>query len=154
MQRCRDRRLTRGDEDRRSWRPRWTGRGSVYALNVSPKEKRQLAREHLEDGLAAVQDERLKDAVNALFYAAEAAVVAIAERHKIDTKRQHELKADAAVRLHEAGVLGENYGPLLRALNQARKDIWYEGEEPELNEDLENIAAEVEALVAAAQAQS
>jgi uncharacterized protein (UPF0332 family) len=121
---------------------------------VSPKDKRQLAREHLEDGLAAVQDERLKDAVNALFYAAEAAVVAIAERHEIDTKKRHELKADAAVRLHKAGVLAEDYGPLLRALNQARKDIWYEGDEPELEGELDAIAAEVEHLVEAAEADS
>jgi uncharacterized protein (UPF0332 family) len=119
---------------------------------MSPKNKRQLAREHLQDGLAAVEDERLKDAVNALFYAAEAAVVALAEHHEIDTKKRHELKADAAARLHHAGVLAEDYGPLLRALNQARKDIWYEGDEPELDQDLEDIAARVEALVEAAEA--
>jgi uncharacterized protein (UPF0332 family) len=77
--------------------------------------------------------ERLNDAVNALFYAGEAAVVALADQNEIDTKRHHGLKADAATEMHTKGVLAEDYGPVLRILNQARKDIWYEGEEPELN---------------------
>jgi len=99
---------------------------------VSPKDKRQLAREHLDDAEAAVSEDRLKDAVNALFYAAEAATVAVAERSGIDTRRQHQLKADAASEMHQKGVLKRDYGPLLRTLNQARKDIWYEGDDPKL----------------------
>ena len=118
---------------------------------MSPKDKRQLAREHLVDGLAAVDEDRAKDAVNALFYAAEAAVVAIAERHKIDTRKRHEVKADAASRPYHAGVLDTDYGPLLRRLNQARKDIWYEGDESEVEEDLHDVAADVESLVEAAE---
>jgi uncharacterized protein (UPF0332 family) len=54
---------------------------------VSPKGKRELAREHLADAQAAREEERLKDAVNALFYAGEAAVVALAEHNEIDTRR-------------------------------------------------------------------
>ncbi len=69
-------------------------------------------------------------AVNALFYAAEAGVVALAEGSGIDTRRQHQLKADAASEMHEMGVLGRDYGPILRTLSQARKDIWYEGDDP------------------------
>ena len=92
-----------------------------------------------------MEEERLNDAVNALFYAGEAAVVAIAEQNAIDTKRHHGLKADAAAELYKKGVLGEDYGPVLRILNQARKDIWYEGEEPELNGELEDLVAKVEA---------
>jgi uncharacterized protein (UPF0332 family) len=94
--------------------------------------------------------ERVNDAVNALFYAAEAAVVALADQHGIDTKKHHGLKADAARELHKKGVLAEDYGPVLRMLNQARKDIWYEGEEPELNGDLEDMVVQVEELVEAA----
>jgi hypothetical protein len=59
--------------------------------------------------------------------------VALADQHEIDTKKHHGLKADAATELHRTGLLSEDYGPVLRMLNQARKDIWYEGEEPELN---------------------
>ena len=63
--------------------------------------------------------------INAMFYAAEAAIVAIADRAGIETKQRHWLKAEAATELHERGVLDEDCGPLLRQLNQARKDVWY-----------------------------
>jgi uncharacterized protein (UPF0332 family) len=116
---------------------------------MSPKDKRQLAREHLEAAQSSVAGERVNDAINALFYAAEAAVVALADQHGIDTKKHHGLKADAASELHKKGVVAEDYGPLLRTLNQARKDIWYEGEEPELNGDLEDMVIQVEKLVEA-----
>lgn len=119
---------------------------------MSPRDKRELAREHLDDARTAIDAERLKDAVNALFYAGEAAVVAVAEHHGIDTKKHHAVKADAATQLHSEGALDQDYGPLLRTLNQARKDIWYEGEEPELSDELDVIADQVEALVEAAEA--
>jgi hypothetical protein len=38
------------------------------------------------------------------------------------------LKADAT-ELHERGVLDSDFGPLMKHLNQARKDAWCEGEE-------------------------
>jgi uncharacterized protein (UPF0332 family) len=119
---------------------------------MSPKDKGQLAQEHLKVAQAAVAEGRLNEAVNALFYAAEAAVVALADEHGLDTKKHHGLKADAASELHKQGVLARDYGPVLRILNQARKDIWYEGDEPELGGDLEDLAAEVEELVEAAEA--
>ncbi len=78
---------------------------------VSPKDKRQLAREHLEAAQSAMIVERFNDAVNALFYAAEAAVVALADQHGIDTKKHHGRKADAASELHKKSVLAEDYGP-------------------------------------------
>lgn len=89
------------------------------------------------------------DALNALFYASEAAVVALAEVHGIDTKKNHRLKASAAKELYEKGILEEDFGPLLRELNQGRKDHWYEGEEPEI--DLEDAYDDVERLVDTAQ---
>jgi len=118
---------------------------------MSPKDKRRLAREHLDDAETAASEDRLKDAVNALFYSAEAAVVALAERNSIDTRRQHQLKADAASEMHRTGALGRDYGPLLRTLNQARKDIWYEGDDPELGGDLDDLVNDVAELVAAAE---
>lgn len=118
---------------------------------MSPKDKRQLAHEHLEAAQHAVSDERLNDAVNALFYASEAAVVALANQHDIDTRQRHSLKANAAGKLYERGILEEDFRPLLLALNQARKDIWYEGEEPELGDGIEDMLAHVERLVDAAE---
>lgn len=127
------------------------GRTGVYAWGVSPKDKRQLAQEHFYAAQSAVEEERLNDAVIALFYACEAAIVAIAARHEIDTQKHHGLKADAAGELHRRGVLARDYVPVLRVLNQARKDIWYEGEEPELGGELDDLVAEVEELVEAAE---
>jgi uncharacterized protein (UPF0332 family) len=119
---------------------------------MSPKDKGQLAHEHLHVAQAAVEEGRLNEAVNALFYASEAAVVALANEHGLDTKKHHGLKADAASELHKQGVLARDYGPVLRILNQARKDIWYEGDEPELGGGLEDLTAEVEELVEAVEA--
>jgi len=116
--------------------------------------KHKLAREHLELALADIDDEDERGAINALFYAAEAAVVALAEAHGIDTQKHHGLKADAAKKLHGDGLIDNDYGPLLRALNQTRKDVWYEGEEPDFGErSLADVAAEVDSLVEQAEAQ-
>lgn len=104
-----------------------------------------MAREDLDGG-------RMGDALNALFYASEAAVVALAEANGIDTKRNHGLKASAAKKLLEKGVLKDDFGGLLRDLNQGRKDHWYEGDDPQL--DLEEAYADVEILVEAAQGES
>jgi uncharacterized protein (UPF0332 family) len=117
--------------------------------SMSPKEKSVLAREHLEVAREDLDDGRVGQALNALFYSAEAAVVALAEINGIDTKRNHRLKATAAKELHEKGVLDQDFSGLLRDLNQGRKDHWYEGEEPDV--DLEDAYAEVEVLVDAAQ---
>ncbi len=116
---------------------------------MSPKEKSVLAREHLAVAREDLDEERMGEALNALFYAAEAAVVAVADANGIDTKRNHRLKATAAKELHESGLIEDDFSELLRELNQGRKDHWYEGEEPEI--DLEEAYGEVEALVEEAQ---
>ena len=118
-------------------------------IGMSPKPKDLLAREHLEVAREDLDGGRMGDALNALFYSSEAAVVALAEANGIDTRRSHGLKASAAKALHEKGVLGYDFSGLLRDLNQGRKDHWYEGDEPEL--DLEEAYADVEILVEAAQ---
>lgn len=121
---------------------------------MSPKSKKELASEHLETAIDDLGGGREKDAINALFYAAEAAVVALADAHGIDTKRCHYLKADAARELYVRGVLKHDFGPLLKQLNQARKDIWYEGDEPELDQSLADIVADLETLVSVAEARA
>lgn len=119
---------------------------------MSPKPKDVLAGEHLEVAREDLDGGRSGDALNALFYAAEAAVVALAEGAGIDTKKDHGLKASAAKKLHERNVLDEDFSGLLRELNQGRKDHWYEGEEPDL--DLEDAYGEVQILVKAAQGET
>lgn len=114
---------------------------------MSPKSKRELAREHLETAREDLEAGREKDVINALFYAAEAAAVALADAHGVDTKQRHGLKADAVSELHTRGVLAADYGPTLKQLNQARKDVWYEGEDPNLDEPLADVLDEVEQLV-------
>ena len=87
-----------------------------------------------------------------MFYAAEAAIVAIADRAGIETKQRHWLKAEAATELHERGVLTRTAGPASQ-LNQARKDVWYEGDEPEFDTDIEDVLSQVETLVDATKEQ-
>lgn len=121
---------------------------------MSPKRKDVLAREHLESAQAAMQREDTADAVNALFYAAEAAIVWLADAHGLVTEQNHWLKAEAATKLHTKGLVADDYGSLLRSLNQARKDAWYDGDEPDFDdEDVESIARQVEALVTQAEAE-
>lgn len=112
---------------------------------MSPRSKSELAHDHLKAARDDLDGERTGDAINALFYAGEAAVVALAETHGIDTKKNHFLKASAASQLHQQGMLEHDLGPLLKDLNQARKDYWYEGEDPEI--DLETTYEEIEWLV-------
>ncbi len=52
---------------------------------MSPKAEHELARAHVETVREDLGGERERDAVNALFYAAEAAVVALADVHGIET---------------------------------------------------------------------
>jgi uncharacterized protein (UPF0332 family) len=129
-------------------------RDRPYDPSVSPKAKHELVRDHLDTARDDLSGGREKDAVNALFYAAEAAAVALADSHGIDTKKLHYLKADAATELHRRGVLETDLGPLLRELNQARKDIWYEGDEPDFGRSLADVLVDVEALVVEAEAQA
>lgn len=115
---------------------------------MSPKAKAQLARDHLARALPAVTAEDYTEAVTWLFAALEAAIVAVADRHGLDTKKQHWKKAEVAKELHESGVLPHDFSNTLDILNEARKVAVYEGDEPDLGaESLEDIATDVEAAV-------
>lgn len=119
---------------------------------MSPKPRHQLAREHLERARPAVMTEDYTEAVTWLFAALEAAVVAVADKHGIDTKKQHWKKAEVAKNLYDQGHFPADFSPTLDTLNSARKVAVYEGEEPDLgDESLEDVAADVEAAVAAAE---
>ncbi len=115
---------------------------------MSPKAKAQLAREHLDRALPAVNTEDDTEAVAWLFASLEAAIVAVAESCGIDTEKQHWKKAEVAKQLHESGALPHDFSPTLNLLNRARKVAVYDGEEPEFgDESLEDIAAAVETAV-------
>lgn len=115
---------------------------------MSPKAKHELAREHLERALPAVAVEDYTEAVTWLFAALEAAVVAVAERHGIDTRKQHWKKMEVASEMYKSGVLPYDFSDTLDVLNGARKVAVYEGDEPDLRgHSLEDIATDVEAAV-------
>jgi len=60
---------------------------------MAGKPKHVLAREHLDSALHDIENGDERGAVNALFCAAEAAVVAVAEAEGLDAKRDHRWKA-------------------------------------------------------------
>jgi len=88
------------------------------------------------------------EAVAWLFLSLEAAIVSVADKHGLDTKKQHWRKAEVAKELHDRGVLPHDFSDRLRLLNEARKVATYEGDEPYLGElSLEDIAVDVETAV-------
>jgi len=115
---------------------------------VSPRAKHELAREHLDRGLAGLTASDMTEAVAWLFFSLEAAIVSVADKHGLNTKKQHWRKAEVAEELYKQGVLPHDYSDTLRLLNEARKVATYEGDEPDLEgQSLEDIAAEVERAV-------
>jgi hypothetical protein len=115
---------------------------------VSPRAKHELAREHLDRGLAGVSANDATEAVAWLFLSLEAAIVSVADKHGMETKRQHWKKAEVAKDLYSQGVLPQDFSSILQLLNEARKVATYEGDEPELEgQSLEDIAADVETAV-------
>ena len=119
---------------------------------MAPKDKAELAREHLERALPVVTTGDYTEAVTWLFASLEAAVVGIAELHGCKTLKTHWNKAEVAKELHESGVLEADFSRTLGILNVARKVAVYEGEEPNLQgSSLEDLAADVETAVEAAE---
>ncbi len=115
---------------------------------MSPKAKAQLAREHLERALPAVEAGDYTEAVTWLFVALEAAIAAIADQHGVSIPPMHWRKAEIAEQLFKDGHITVDFGPVLRTLNDARKEAVYEGEEPDLEgQSLEDVAADVETAV-------
>lgn len=119
---------------------------------MSPRAKHELAREHLNRGLAGVAAGDPTEAVAWLFLSLEAAIVSVAEKHGLDTKKQHWKKAEVAAELHSSGVLPHDFSDALLLLNEARKVATYDGDEPDLDgRPLEEIAADVEDAVGLAE---
>lgn len=119
---------------------------------MSPKPKVQVAREHL----TKAQDEGTggdpRDALQWSFASLEADALAAARGIAID--EQHWKRAEAARSLHATGVLPKDLSDLHRSLNEARKAVFYDGEDPDLGEvSIEDVLSDVEDAVVAAEAE-
>ncbi len=63
-------------------------------------------------------------------------------------RQAHWRKAEVATELHATGVLPIDYADTLKLLNEARKAVFYEGEDPDLSgQSLQDIALSVESAV-------
>jgi hypothetical protein len=78
------------------------------------------------------------EAVAWRFLSLEAAIVSVADKHGLDTQRQHWKKAEVAEELHARGVLPHDFSDILRLLNEGRKVATYV---------LEDLAGDVETAV-------
>jgi hypothetical protein len=117
-----------------------------------PQSKSDLAREHFGRAHGAFEAGDLVVGVTFLYLAAEAAIVALSELNGIATERQHWRKAQAATELQTRGVLATDLSPVLELLNQARKDVAYEGEDPDFGSwSSEDLLSAVEGVVQAAE---
>jgi hypothetical protein len=89
------------------------------------------------------------------FASLEAAIDALAEKHGITTGERHWRRRDAATQLHGKGVLPKDVSDLHQLLNEERKAMFYEGEDPDLGElTIEDVIRVVETAVRMAQAES
>jgi HEPN domain len=119
---------------------------------MSPQSKSDLAREHFTRAHGAFEAGDLVVGVTFLYLAAEAAIVALSELNGIAIERQHWRKAQAAGELHTRGVLTTDLSPVLELLNQARKDVAYEGEDPDFGGwSPEDLLSAVEGVVSRAE---
>lgn len=113
----------------------------------------EVAREHLSKAQEEASAGDLKDAVQWSFASLEAAIDALAAKHGISIEEQHWRRRDAAHELRVKGVLPRDLSALHQLLNEERKAMFYEGEDPELGElSIEDVLSEVEAAVKIAEA--
>jgi HEPN domain-containing protein len=122
---------------------------------MASKPKVEVAREHLSKAQEEATAGDLRDAVQWSFASLEAAIDALAEKHGIAIGEQHWRRRDAATELHRKGVLPADLSELHQLLNEERKAMFYEGEDPELGElSIEDVISEVETAVRMAEAES
>jgi HEPN domain-containing protein len=113
-----------------------------------PKPKVEVAREHLSKAQEEAATGDLKDAVQWSFASLEAAIDALAAKHGIAIEEQHWRRRDAAHELMLKGVLPRDLSDLHQLLNEERKAMFYEGEDPELGDlSIKDVLGEVEAAV-------
>lgn len=122
---------------------------------MAPKPKVEVAREHLSKAQEEAGAGDLRDAVQWSFASLEAAIDALAAKHGIRIDEQHWRRRDAAHELMLKGVLPRDLSDLHQLLNEERKAMFYEGEDPELGEvSIEDVLSEVETAVTIAEAEA
>ena len=107
------------------------------------------ARRQLERVQAAAWDPAdAEGAVTWAFYAYENCIVALAEMHDLEWKRNHREKAELARRLYANGLVSRDVGDTLEELNGLRMDVAYDEPGPDLQEtDLEALAVDLERFI-------
>ena len=114
--------------------------------------KAAAARAHLERALVAQDAEDRGACVVWLSASAQAALDAVAAAAGIDTARSAHRRAAVARQLHDDGLLPDDLLPLLVRLNDERKQVLYEGREPNLRDrSWPDVLAAVSGLVHAAE---
>lgn len=115
-------------------------------LRMSPKAKRELAREHLDSPRGSRRrpgegcDQR-------------ALLRSRSRRGRAGGRARHRYpeapwpQGRRGLGPTQGQLIEVDYGPTLKRLNQARKDVWYEGDGPDLGEPLGDVLDEVEHLV-------
>ncbi len=121
---------------------------------MSPKAKVQIAREHLTKARSEATAGDLRNALQWAFASLEAAIDALAAPRGLAIDQKHSKRTEAATSLHADGVLRKDLAALHRFLNRLRKAVFYDGEEPELDEDtLGDLLTDIEDAVRVAEAE-
>lgn len=121
---------------------------------MSPKPKVQVAREHLTKAQDEASGGDTRDALQWGFASLEAAIDALAAARGIAIDEKHWKRTEAARSLHAAGVLPKDLADLHRSLNEARKAVFYDGEDLDLGVSIEDVLSDVEDAVVAAEAEA
>lgn len=134
--------------------PEAARRYGTYHWRVSTKPKVQVAREHLTKAQEEAAGGDPRDALQWGFASLEAAIDALAAARGIAIDEKHWKRTEAARNLHATGVLPEDLSGLHRSLNEARKAVFYEGDEPDLGEvSIGDVLSQVEDAVVVAEAE-
>lgn len=122
---------------------------------MASKPKVEVAREHLSKAQEEASAGDLRDAVQWSFASLEAAIDALAAKHGIAIEEQHWRRRDAARALKAMGILPNDLSSLHQRLNDERKAMFYEGEEPELGElSIDDVLSDVETAIEIAEAEA
>jgi hypothetical protein len=121
---------------------------------MTSKPKMEVAREHLAKAQEEAGGGDLRDAVQWSFASLEAAIDALAETRGIAIDEKHWKRTEAATQLHKEGLLPKDLAGLHRLLNEERKGMFYEGEDPDLGDySIKDVLVEIETAVEIAEAE-
>ncbi len=115
---------------------------------MTSKPKVEVAREHLTKAQEEAGGGDLRDAVQWSFASLEAAIDALAETRGIAIDEKHWKRTEAATKMYKEGLLPKDLSGLHRLLNEERKGMFYEGEDPDLGDySIEDVLVEIETAV-------